>query len=64
MKAACKDVSGIDCSFVADGKSTPEVKKALYDHAAKFHSAVLAKATEKDKADMDKKMDQLLARQK
>jgi predicted small metal-binding protein len=64
MQAACRDVSGIDCSFIAGGKSAQEVKNALYGHAAKFHSAVLAKATEKDKADMDKKMDQLLAGQK
>jgi len=64
MKAACKDVSGIDCGFVASGKSAAKVKEALYNHAARAHSALFAKATEKEKADMDAKMDQLLASQK
>jgi predicted small metal-binding protein len=64
MKASCKDVSGINCSYVASGSSASEVKKALYDHAARAHSAVMAKVSEQQKAEMDTKMDQLLAMQK
>jgi predicted small metal-binding protein len=61
MKLACKDVSGIDCSFVASGKTATETKKALFDHASRRHADVLSKIGEKGKADLEKKMDSLLA---
>ena len=61
MKVACKDVSGINCSFVASGESAEEAKKALFDHAAQHHAQVMASIGEKGKEQLSKKADSLLA---
>jgi predicted small metal-binding protein len=63
MKLGCKDM-GVQCGFVAEGKSADEVKKKLTSHAQKAHAELMKEMTKEDQASMVKKMDELLAKQR
>ena len=64
LKLGCKDIGGEGCDFVAEGKTSEEVKKKIFEHAAEAHPDVLAKMSEKDKKKMTALMDKLLKKQK
>lgn len=59
MQVTCRNLRG-DCDYVATGKTADGVKKAMFDHAAVTHKAVLAKMTESDKQRVSNKMDNIL----
>ncbi len=53
FKFACKDV-GVDCTFVATGKSVEDVKKEAFAHAAVAHADIMNSLTEAQKAELTK----------
>ncbi len=63
MKLGCKDM-GVQCSFVAEGKSPDEVKRKLTSHAQKAHAELMKGMSKEEQAAMGKKMDGMLAKQK
>ncbi|MBI4019756.1 MAG: hypothetical protein HY367_00365 [Candidatus Aenigmarchaeota archaeon] len=62
LSLSCEELGGAGCSYVGRGRTPAEVKDALFTHAAKAHPDKLKKMTAKQKADMVKMMDQLLAK--
>ncbi|MEW6722051.1 MAG: DUF1059 domain-containing protein [Candidatus Micrarchaeota archaeon] len=63
MKLSCADLGTSECQFVAEGATAEEVKGKLMEHAKQAHADKLAAMNEEQKAEMDKKMDELLAAQ-
>ncbi len=61
-RLGCRDLGG-DCDFVATGETPEQVKKALFDHAAKEHKEILEKMTLQDKIKITAKMDSMLNKQ-
>ena len=55
----CRDM-GTDCPFVANGETAKEVKDKKFAHAKKIHPELLENATEQDKKDLEKQMDDLM----
>jgi len=55
----CTDM-GMKCGFAAIGGSSDEVKKKMFDHAAKVHAGMLENMSPQQKKDMEKKMDEIL----
>ncbi len=63
MKLGCKDM-GVQCSFVAEGKSADEVKKKLTTHAQKAHAELMKGMSKEEQGSMMRKMDEVLSKQK
>lgn len=63
MELKCRDM-GMSCSFVAKGRTAPEVKEKLNAHGTKMHADKLKAMSKDDLKDMDTKMDELLEKQK
>jgi len=57
----CSDLGADMCNFEAKGETADEVKQAMYAHASEAHKDKLASMTEEQKADVNKKMDELLS---
>jgi len=57
---ACKDVSGLECEYVAEGETNEEVKAALAQHGADEHAEEMEAMTPEDVEQMMAKMDELL----
>ncbi len=53
MKFACKDV-GLDCNFVATGKTTEEVKEKVMAHASVVHAEMMKNMTKEQLEQLDK----------
>ena len=49
------------CDFEARGETGEEVKKAMFDHAAKDHPEKLASMSEEEKVKINEMMDTMLA---
>ena len=56
----CRDMGTEYCDFKASGRTAKEVKDKMFKHADKVHPELLKNATEKEKKDMEKKMDKLI----
>ena len=56
---SCKDTMS-DCDFVASGETADEVKKKMYEHAARDHKRILRNMSKEDKAKIDSIMNELL----
>lgn len=50
-KFACEDV-GVDCNFIAAGKTVEEVKKKAFDHAGGAHADIIRGMTDAQKAEV------------
>jgi predicted small metal-binding protein len=60
---ACRDVSGMDCDFKAQGETAEEVKAKLMEHGNSAHAEAMASMTDEQKAGMAQKTEELLAAQ-
>jgi predicted small metal-binding protein len=61
MTIACKDVSGMECDFVAEGETAEAVKAMAMEHAGSAHAEAMAAMTDEQKAEMSAKVDSMLA---
>ena len=61
MQLSCTDLGGKGCDFVASGEGAQEVKKAMWVHAWREHSDMVAGMSDDDRAAMDARMDERLA---
>lgn len=61
----CKKLTDENCDFVARGETREETKSNFYAHGAgsPLHRERYRSATEKDKAEFAKKLDEYLAQQ-
>lgn len=55
----CTDI-GMKCGFAAIGMSADDVKRKMFDHAAKVHTGMIENMSPQQKKDMERKMDELL----
>ncbi len=53
FKFACKDV-GVDCKFVATGKTVEDVKNQAFAHASVVHADIMSGLTDAQKAELTK----------
>lgn len=56
LKFACKD-TGVDCDFVATGKTVEEIKEKAFAHAGVVHAEILNSMTDEQKADLAKTLE-------
>ncbi|HUE86937.1 MAG TPA: DUF1059 domain-containing protein [Vicinamibacterales bacterium] len=56
----CRDLGG-ECDFVASGENNEDVKRRLFEHAAEAHPEKLAGMTPEEQAQMQERMDEVLA---
>ena len=56
---ACRDL-GMDCSFVATGKTAEETKKNAFDHGGKAHAEMMAKMSADEMKAFEAKIDTML----
>lgn len=58
---SCKDMGGMNCTFVATGQTAQEVKDRMWAHASESHQDILSAMSEQDRADAMARMEALLA---
>lgn len=58
-KLACRDL-GVECGFVAKGKTAEEVKEKMMDHAAEAHKEIMENMTDEKMKEMEEKMDKMM----
>ena len=56
LKFACKD-TGVDCDFVATGKTVEEIMEKAFAHAGVVHAEILNSMTDEQKADLAKTLE-------
>ena len=56
LKFACKD-TGVDCDFVATGKTVEEIKEKAFAHAGVVHAEILNSMPDEQKADLAKTLE-------
>lgn len=59
MKLSCKEM-GVACDFVAEGRTSDEIKAKMMDHAMTEHKEMMDKMSKEEKNEMMKKMDGML----
>ena len=62
-KLLCRDVSGWDCPYEAEGDTDEEVKMKLAEHGEEVHPEEMAAMSDEDKAEMQQKIEEHLAEQ-
>jgi hypothetical protein len=64
-KITCKELTGQDCEFVAEGDTKETTKEIFYKHGADspLHQEHYKSATDEEKATFGKKVDEYLAKQ-
>jgi predicted small metal-binding protein len=60
-RLSCSEL-GADCHFVAEGRTTEEVKRELLAHVADVHRVRLARMSEDEREALDVRIDQVLLR--
>lgn len=56
---SCRDL-GVECDFVAKGKTAEEVKEKMMEHAAEAHKEIMEDMTDEKMKAMEKKMDEMM----
>lgn len=59
----CKDISGKDCPFVAEGETDEEVSAKLKEHGHTVHPDMMSGMSDEEKAAMETKIAQRLTEQ-
>lgn len=62
-KLECKDISGQDCPYVAEGETDEEIKPLLGKHGETVHPEMMAALTDEEKTAMEQKINDRLAQQ-
>ncbi|MEX2008528.1 MAG: hypothetical protein WD850_03500 [Candidatus Spechtbacterales bacterium] len=57
---SCKNVSGKDCDYVAQGEAGQETKQQLIEHGRQTHPELLEGVSEEEMAQMGQKMDEVM----
>jgi len=63
MKLMCREVSGLDCPYEAEGDTAEEVRQKLSEHGMEEHADEMAAMTDDEKKAMEERIDELLAQQ-
>ena len=56
----CESTNVKSCDFIARGRTKWEVKRSLFDHAAKHHKHLLLESSSADRRDIMDRMDRLM----
>lgn len=60
-QVGCRDM-GVNCNYVASGKTDEEIKKNLWAHAEKSHAEVVKSLTPEKRKELTAKMDAILTK--
>lgn len=59
-RLACKDL-GMECDFVAEGRSPRKVKNKMFEHARDEHSELIAGITDERHQQLERAMDEAIS---
>lgn len=62
-RLSCSEVGGMNCNFSTTADTVEEMKQKMFAHAGQVHREMLASMTEAQKAEVNRKIDSLLAKQ-